>query len=120
MTRSEKMHERLNTMSERLRAEAKEAKTKTELLEIIGLEKIEITEFTKTKRAETVKEKIKQSPRYNIYTDGENMTIHSTWNITKLEITEFEKMTGLRYKRISELLDEKGQWDTWIKLEKNS
>ena len=91
---------------------------------IIGLGFEEVTqevlkelESKTTKAAKDVLERIAQTDFYRIYLNRETglFTIHSSYLVTKQEISQIRQVLKYDYKKIGTIMDENGLWGNWIK-----
>lgn len=71
-----------------------------------------------TKAAKDVLEKITQTDLYRIYLNRDTglFTIHSSYHVTKQEISQIKQVLKHDYKKVGTIIDENGLWSEWISI----
>lgn len=89
---------------------------KKEIMKELGFKKLAISgiDFTATKRAAWVTERIARSEFYEIYISEDKITVYGEHLITKREIEEFERVTGLEYVEVKEVVAKAGKVAEWV------
>ena len=98
-------------------------RTRESLITGLGFEEVtqevlKELESRTTKAAKDVLEKITQTDLYRIYLNRETklFTIHSSYHVTKQEVSQVKRVLKYDYKKVGTIIDENGLWAERISI----